>query len=40
MIVDYHPLTVSDLNRAVSYYNRQRPGLGAEFRVEVYAVID
>ena len=40
MIVDYHPLTVSDLNRAVSYYNRQRPGLGDQFRVEVYAVID
>ncbi len=40
MIVQYHPLTASDLNSAVSYYDRQRPGLGAEFRVEVYAVID
>ena len=40
MIVDYHPLTVPDLNNAATYYNRQRPGLGAEFRVEVYAVID
>ena len=40
MIVDYHPLTVSDLNSAVSYYNRQRPGLGDEFRSEIYATID
>lgn len=40
MIVRYHPLTASDLNRAVSYYNRQRPGLGDEFRSEIYATID
>jgi len=40
MIVQYHPLTVSDLNRAVSYYNRQRLGLGDEFRVEVYAAVE
>ena len=36
MIVQYHPLTASDLNSAVSYYNRQRLGLGDEFRLEVY----
>ena len=40
MIVQYHPLAASDLNRAVSYYNRQRLGLGDEFRVEVYAAIE
>jgi len=40
MIVQYHPLTVSDLNRAVSYYNRQRLGLGDDFRVEVYAAVE
>jgi len=40
MIVQYHPLTVSDLNRAVSYYNRQRLGLGDNFRVEVYAALE
>lgn len=40
MIFQYHPLTASDLTSAVSYYNRQRPGLGDEFRVEVYATID
>jgi plasmid stabilization system protein ParE len=40
MIVQYHPLTASDLNSAVSYYNRQRPGLGDEFRSEIYAAID
>jgi plasmid stabilization system protein ParE len=40
MIVDYHPLTAPDLNNAATYYNRQRPGLGDEFRSEVYATID
>jgi plasmid stabilization system protein ParE len=39
MIVDYHPLTASDLNSAVAYYNRQRPNLGTEFRSEIYATI-
>ena len=39
MIVEYHPLSVSDLNRAVSYYNRQRQGLGEELRAEVYETI-
>ena len=37
MIVQYHPLTATDLNSAVSYYNRQRPALGDEFRSEIYA---
>ena len=40
MIVQYHPLTTSDLNSAVSYYHRQRPGLGDELRVEAYAAIE
>jgi len=40
MIVQYHPLTASDLNNAVSFYNRQRPGLGDELRVEVHAAIE
>ncbi|MFH0343368.1 MAG: type II toxin-antitoxin system RelE/ParE family toxin [Chromatiales bacterium] len=39
MRVEYHPLTVSDLNDAVVYYNQQRAGLGEEFRSEVYAAI-
>ena len=39
MRVEYHPLTASDLNNAVAYYNQQRAGLGAEFRSEVYAAI-
>ena len=39
MKVEYHPLTVADLNHAIAYYNRQRPGLGDEFRSEVYASI-
>lgn len=40
MIVDYHPRTVSDLNNAAGYYNGERPGLGDEFRSEVYATIE
>ena len=40
MIVQYHPLTASDLNSAISYYNQQRAGLGEEFRSEVYATIE
>jgi hypothetical protein len=40
MIVQYHPLTASDLTSAVSYCNRQRPGLGDDFRSEIYATID
>jgi len=39
MKVEYHPLTVSDLNNAIAYYNQLRAGLGAEFRSEVYAAI-
>lgn len=39
MKVEYHPLTISDLNNAVTYYNQQRTGLGDEFRSEVYATI-
>lgn len=39
MKVGYHPLTVSDLNNAVAYYNQQRAGLGDEFRSEVNAAI-
>ncbi len=39
MKVEYHPLTVFDLNNAIAYYNQQRGGLGDEFRSEVYAAI-
>jgi plasmid stabilization system protein ParE len=39
MKIEYHPLTVSDLNQAVAFYNRQHPGLGEEFRSEVHAAI-
>ncbi len=39
MRVEYHPLTVSDLNDAVVYYDQQRAGLGEELRSEVYAAI-
>jgi hypothetical protein len=40
MRVEYHPLTTSDLNNAVKYYNQERLGLGEEFRAEVYAAIE
>ncbi|OGA55841.1 MAG: hypothetical protein A3F74_01875 [Betaproteobacteria bacterium RIFCSPLOWO2_12_FULL_62_58] len=40
MRVEYHPLTITDLNNAVAYYNQQRPGLGDEFRTEVHAAIE
>lgn len=40
MNVEYHPLTVSDLNNAVAYLNQQRAGLGDELRSEVYAAIE
>lgn len=39
MKVEYHPLTVTDLNTAIAYYNQQRDGLGADFRSEIYAAI-
>jgi plasmid stabilization system protein ParE len=40
MRVEYHPLSASDLNNAVKYYNQQRLGLGEELRTEVYAAIE
>lgn len=40
MRVEYHPLTVSDLNGAVEYYNEQRAGLGDELRIEIYVAIE
>lgn len=40
MKIEYHPLTTTDLNKAVAYYNRQKPGLGDELRTEVYASIE
>ncbi len=40
MRVEYHPETINDLNDAISYYNEQHPGLGAEYRSEIYQTID
>jgi len=40
MRVEYHPETVNDLNDATAYYDKQHPGLGAEFRAEIYETID
>jgi|SRR5882762_4174094 len=40
MRAEYHPLTTSDLNNAVMYYNRQNSGLGDELGSEIYASIE
>lgn len=40
MRVEYHPLTTTDLNDAIAYYNRQQAGLGDELRTEIYASIE
>ena len=40
MRLEYHPSTITDLNRAIESYEGQRPGLGAECRAEVYAAIE
>ena len=39
MKVEYHPSTITDLNRAVDFYQRQRIGLGDELRDEIYQTI-
>jgi len=39
MRVEFHPSTVGDVNEAVSYYKRARPGLDSEFRNEIDAVV-
>jgi len=40
MRVEFHPSTVDDVNEAASYYGRARPGLDAEFRGEIDAVVE
>lgn len=40
MKLEYHPATVSDLNRAIEYYDLRREGLGAECRAEIYRAIE
>lgn len=35
MKVEYHPSTVTDLNKAISHYETKQPGLGAELRSEI-----
>ena len=40
MKVEYHPLTTTDLNKAVAHYNRQQAGLGDQLRTAVYAAIE
>jgi hypothetical protein len=40
MKVEYHLLTVSDLNRAVAHYDKQRAALGDALRTEVYEAIE
>lgn len=40
MKVEFHPLTIADLNEATQHYNGLQPGLGNQLRSEVYAVIE
>jgi plasmid stabilization system protein ParE len=40
MKLEYHPSTATELNRAIKFYEGQRPGLGAECRAEIYAAIE
>jgi plasmid stabilization system protein ParE len=37
--VKYHPKALAELFRSARYYNRQRPGLGAEFFDELDAAV-
>ncbi len=37
--VKYHPKALAELFRSARYYNRQRPGLGAEFFDELDAAL-
>lgn len=39
MKVEYHHSTITDLNRAVDFYEQQRIGLGDELRDEIYQTI-
>lgn len=39
MKLEFHPSTVNDVNDAATYYERQRPGLGAEYLHEVDAAL-
>ena len=40
MKVEFHPHTITDLNRAVNYYEERKNGLGVEFRSQVYRTIN
>ena len=39
MKLEFHPSTAFDVNQAVSYYERQRPGLGSDLRGELDAAL-
>jgi toxin ParE1/3/4 len=40
MRLEFHPHTVSDLDSAMMYYDRQRVGLGDALRAEVYLAVE
>lgn len=40
MRVEYHPAASEDLNNAVRFYNKRRPGLGYDLRTEVHIAIN
>ncbi len=40
MKVEFHPLTVGDVNEAASFYQSAHAGLESEFRQEIDAAVD
>jgi toxin ParE1/3/4 len=39
MRLEFHPLTVQDVNEATAYYEHRRAGLASEFRSELDAAL-
>lgn len=37
--IRFHPATKSEYDRAISYYHRQRAGLGLDFQTEVERIV-
>jgi plasmid stabilization system protein ParE len=39
MTCSFHPLAQAELQRAIDYYNGQKPGLGDRFSAEIFRTI-
>ena len=40
MNVEYHPITINELNEAQTYFNQIAPGLGDDLRLEIFSKIE